>query len=358
MNLDSKQKKIHKVNQQVLYQINTLLLEQKLVTPNQRILIAVSGGQDSICVLNILYQLNISWNWTLGMVYCDHRWNKDSEKQGLHISELASNMKIHFYQVVSTETVASETLARNWRYKSIKRIAICHDYHTIVTGHSATDRIETLLCNLFRGSGTIGLQSLSWRRELNQEFFVLKQGDQINVYLVSKHVFCSESVTQMRRKINHNYVSLVRPLLKMTRTELTEYVLMLQLPIWQDFTNKDLRIQRNRIRHQLLPYLRRYLNPNVDRVLSNWTEIVHTETLFFESLVNNIAPKLRTLSDSLTTKEIDKEQQIKLSVLQSLPIAIQRRILKECVSNIDQFKHTSHFEHLERIRTFYQHRHK
>jgi tRNA(Ile)-lysidine synthase len=144
----------------------------------------------------------------------------------------------------------------------------------------------------------------------------------------------------------------------MTRTELTEYVLMLQLPIWQDFTNKDLRIQRNRIRHQLLPYLRRYLNPNVDRVLSNWTEIVHTETLFFESLVNNIAPKLRTLSDSLTTKEIDKEQQIKLSVLQSLPIAIQRRILKECVSNIDQFKHTFHFEHLERIRTFYQHRHK
>ena len=102
-----------------------------------------------------------------------------------------------------------KTLARNWRYKSIKRIAICHDYHTIVTGHSATDRIETLLCNLFRGSGTIGLQSLSWRRELNQEFFVLKQGDQINVYLVSKHVFCSESVTQMRRKINHNYVSLV-----------------------------------------------------------------------------------------------------------------------------------------------------
>jgi tRNA(Ile)-lysidine synthetase-like protein len=150
----------------LLYKINNLITERNLLQPNQRILIAVSGGQDSICILRILFQLKIKWNWKLGIIHCDHRWTSISKYQAEHVACLAVNLQINYHEGIAIESVQKEGRARIWRYNIIQTIAISYNYSAIITGHNASDRIETLLYNLTRGSGLHGLQAIKWKRYL------------------------------------------------------------------------------------------------------------------------------------------------------------------------------------------------
>ncbi len=62
----------------ILYKVNDLIIEKTLLQPNIRILIAISGGQDSICLMKILFRLKAKWDWKLGVIHCNHRWNSIS----------------------------------------------------------------------------------------------------------------------------------------------------------------------------------------------------------------------------------------------------------------------------------------
>jgi tRNA(Ile)-lysidine synthase len=104
-------------------------------------------------------------------------------------------------------------------------IAQENHYNCIVTGHTASDRAETLLYNLIRGTGADGLQALTWRR-------LLSSG-----------------------------IVLVRPLLEVTRVQTGQFCQDMHLAVWEDSTNLDLNYARNRIRQDLLPYLQTHFNP-------------------------------------------------------------------------------------------------
>jgi len=103
------------------------------------------------------------------------------------------------------------------QYKALQAIAEENGYNCIVTGHTASDRAETSL-HLIRGSGADGLQALTWRRRLSSG------------------------------------LALVRPLLEITRAETAQFCQDMQLTVWEDSTNQDLKYARNRIRQKLLPY--------------------------------------------------------------------------------------------------------
>lgn len=332
----------------ILYMVNDFISEKNLLHKNEKVLIATSGGQDSIFIIKILFELQLKWNWELGILHCDHNWNSVSKLQATYVSQLAQYMQIDYYQAITTNTVFSEVSARAWRYKLIKHIAYRHQYRAVITAHTASDRIETFIYNLVRGSGTFGLESLTWKRYLyekkNVHLFSLY--DNIQVTLNMKYKENGYSDTVKDTKNNTMNIQIVRPLLNLTRTQIRVLLDNYKFPVWSDPTNRYIQIHRNRIRHRLLPYIRLYFHPNIDQIISQWTELVSYELLY----LNKIAKYLRsTIEICISYQEKNMIYiALPLKVLSSFPIFLQRRIIKQCIEENTHKK--MNFHQIEHIR--------
>nr|YP_636406.1 hypothetical chloroplast RF62 [Staurastrum punctulatum]Q32RX0.1 RecName: Full=tRNA(Ile)-lysidine synthase, chloroplastic; AltName: Full=tRNA(Ile)-2-lysyl-cytidine synthase; AltName: Full=tRNA(Ile)-lysidine synthetase [Staurastrum punctulatum]AAX45766.1 hypothetical chloroplast RF62 [Staurastrum punctulatum] len=354
-------KKIQRIKKRedifLLYKINNIITEHTLLQPKQRILIAVSGGQDSICLLRILFDLQRKWSWKLGIIHCDHRWNSRSKIQAEHVACLAINLQINYHEGIAIESVQKESIARLWRYNVIQSVAISNNYTAIITGHNASDRIETLLYNLMRGSGLHGLQSIKWKRNLCFSHFTRSVLSKIKFsFLVKKLKFIKTFMDHEDFQGNHFFflkkrkqLHLIRPFLETTRTEIRNILTIWNFPSWPDVSNKELRIRRNRIRHRVIPYIRIHYNPNIDQTLVRWAEIVQSETFYLEQLTNyilfkiEIKKKISSISLKIPLEQLRKQKEpseeklnfyqsaIPVDLLRSLPVAIQRRVLKQYI---------------------------
>ena len=332
-----------------LYKINNVILERNLLQPYQRILIAVSGGQDSICILKVLSLLKKKWMWKLGIVHCDHRWSSSSQLQVKHVARLAVSMEIDFYQPVSIKSVHKETVARHWRYNIIKTIAREHNYSIVITAHSGSDRIETLLYHLIRGSGLQGIQSINWKRQLNFIRFILwKTKINSSQIIVKRVIYCKTDCFIIKKKYIR-YLELIRPLLGTTRSEIRNLLFLWNLPSWPDSSNQIIAIRRNRIRRQLMPYIRLHYNPKLDQALARWSEIVYAENIYLNRLTfmifSQIEVRINNSFYNICTNGID------IRVLRSCPIVFQRRILKLFLYK--QIKLPLSFRYIEHIRLFF-----
>jgi tRNA(Ile)-lysidine synthase len=335
----------------ILYTVNNLITEKNLLQPNKRILLAISGGQDSICILKILFLLQSKWDWQIGIIHCDHRWNSISQLQANYVSQLAHSMELDYYQAITVNNINSEVSARNWRYHLIKQIAHYHQYRTIVTAHTASDRIETFMYNLIRGCGVTGLQALSWKRRLSQKvcihtFSLYKR----NVRIF--HISYKENNDKVENKKDIKHVSIVRPLLSVTRVQIRLLLINWKFPVWSDPTNRLIKIYRNRIRHRLIPYMRLYFHPKIDQTLSQWTELVHYETIFLDKLTEHIRFKIEI--PILNQKDNSTYIALPIEILCSLPIFLQQRIIKQFIEKNTQVKIIFHqIEHI-RLKCSYQ----
>ena len=241
--------------------VHRTLRQRGILGREQAVLVAVSGGQDSLCLLRLLCDLQPKWGWRLGVAHCDHRWRLDSSANARHVEQLAKLWALPFYGQVADRALASEALARQWRYETLAAIAHQHNYTHVATGHTASDRAETLLYNLMRGSGTDGLQALTWQRPLSTG------------------------------------VTLVRPLLEVSRAETAQFCQNGQLPIWEDSTNQNLKYARNRIRNQLLPYLRSHFNPQVEQHLGQTAEILQADVEYLETAAQNLLQQATAVNE-------------------------------------------------------------
>ncbi|ELR96388.1 tRNA lysidine(34) synthetase TilS [Gloeocapsa sp. PCC 73106] len=281
--------------------VHQTLLKRKLLPCGARILVGVSGGQDSVCLLKILLDLQSRWCWYLAIAHCDHRWSSD---QGIaeHVKLIASNWGLSFYLKTAPSPIAgTEAAAREWRYQVLTEIASEHEFNWLVTGHTQSDRAETLLYNLMRGAGSEGLGSLSWFRPLTSA------------------------------------LNLVRPLLNVTRAETYQFCQHFQLPIWEDAANQNLQFARNRVRLQLIPYLQTHFNPQVEVNLAQTADLLKTEADY-------LAQTAQEMLIQVMTSDRDGLNRVKL---RSVHLALQRRVVREFVSNI--FSLAPNFEQIETV---------
>lgn len=179
---------------------------------------AVSGGQDSLCLLRLLQDLQRLHHWSLQVLHGDHRWRPDSAANAAHVQSLCTAWGLTCHLEVASH-LPSEAVARHWRYARAIALSRQLGCGHLVTGHTATDRAETLLFHLCRGSGSRGLGSLRPQRQLAPG------------------------------------LQLTRPLLRFSRQDTLQCCQALRLPIWLDASNEDQRLTRNRIRHRVLPEL-------------------------------------------------------------------------------------------------------
>ena len=157
----------HKMSNKTIDLINQTHLtitKQSIVFPTQFIIITISGGQDSLCLFFILLHLKKQWKWHFGLLYCNHFWQIDSFYINSLIFKLGFFFLIPAYLSLPSENIFSEQKSRTWRYRQFDRLTTFYKYDIIFTGHTSTDKIETVLLQLVRGTGTRGLSTLDWIR--------------------------------------------------------------------------------------------------------------------------------------------------------------------------------------------------
>ncbi|AFZ55995.1 tRNA lysidine(34) synthetase TilS [Anabaena cylindrica FACHB-243] len=294
-------------------QIHRTIRTRRLFERNQRLLVAVSGGQDSLCLIKLLLDLQPKWGWNLGIAHCDHRWREDSQANADHVQNLAQSWNIPFYLETAINPVNSEATARSWRYQALTKIAQNYNYQYIVTGHTASDRAETLLYNLIRGTGADGLQALTWQRPLADN------------------------------------ILLMRPLLEITRSQTEEFCQNFNLPIWEDSTNQNLKYARNRIRQELLPYLKENFNPQVESNLAQTAELLQAEVEYLEQAALNLREEAMEggKNGEMGGNHLNHPLRLNRRVLQKAHLALQRRVMRQVLLEI--LPNAPNFEHIEKL---------
>ena len=271
-------------------QVHRQLRARFLLPRHSRILIALSGGQDSLCLAKLLLDLQPKWHWELAIAHCDHRWRADSQENANYVEQLAQAWQIPFHRQIATDNISSEAAARQWRYQALAKIATHHQFPFITTGHTASDRAETLLYNLIRGAGADGLQALTWKRPLDHK------------------------------------IELVRPLLEVSRTQTGQFCQEFNLKIWEDSTNQDRHYARNRIRQELLPYLQQHFNPQVEQALAQTAELLRADVDYLEQKAQALLEKAQSQDHQNIT--LDRR------LLQTAPLALQRRVMRRLLEQL------------------------
>lgn len=296
--------------------LHQTLRQRQLLTENGRVLIAVSGGQDSLCLTKLLLDLQPKWGWRIAIAHCDHRWPLDVGLAA-HVQQIAQSWAIPFYLQTAPEVTTSEAAARQWRYQALIEVAQAHGYQDVVTGHTKSDRAETVLYNLMRGAGADGLQALIWQRPLAEG------------------------------------LQLVRPLLEVTRTQTFQFCQQQQLPIWEDAYNQDLKYARNRIRQELLPYLQTHFNPQVETALAQTAELLRADVEYLEQAAHQLRQQAMT---SVSQEEQDTDMRasscgvpprLNRLVLRQASLALQRRVIRQFLQETQQA--APRFEQIEEM---------
>lgn len=311
---------------QLINTIKNLLLKKNLLQPNQSVLLSISGGQDSIFLLIIIYILKKQWNLTLYVFYCNHLWQKNTFYTYLHISKISFCLKINVFYSITLKELNSEEQGRFWRSKNYYRLIEFSNCLTILTGHTLTDHIETYFFNTIRGSGFKGSFALQIKQEfstVNKNKFPLSECELIKfknfkksrfkngiqfkkiqskrktLFLKNKfNIYFEKALFYIPKKrfsiVNKKRVKLkiLRPLIKKTRFDTKKICISWKLPIFPDQTNKETRYSRNRLRKQILPIFRFFFNPKVDLSLYRHSEIFLDEDFYQEKLIIKLTQKL------------------------------------------------------------------
>src|ERR1017187_8834409 len=208
----------------------------KTLAPGEALLVGVSGGPDSVALLSILVELG----WRPHVCHLNHQLRgADSNADAEFVKQLAAR-----YDLPSTieacMVTPDENRARRPRQVCFGRVAERSCFKKLVLAHTADDQVETFLLRLLRGAGVPGLIGI-WPE---RQFGTLR---------------------------------VIRPMLKVRRRDIMEYLEAKKLTYREDKSNADTRFARNRIRHELLPLLEREYNPSIRDVLLNTAEILRDE---------------------------------------------------------------------------------
>ena len=215
------------------------------------LLLAVSGGQDSMALTRLLQDLARLHGWSLHLWHGDHGWRPESARQAEELQAWAQGSGLAITLERASTPPASEAAARAWRYDRLEALALERACAHVVTGHTASDRAETLLLHLARGSHRQGLASLRRRRPIAPG----------------------------------SPISLVRPLLGLGRADTGQFCADWSLPIWLDPSNASPRFSRNRIRQEVMPVLEE-LHPGCASRISALAERLEQEEASLEELLD------------------------------------------------------------------------
>ena len=374
------------------------ILERKLMRAGDRVAVAVSGGADSVALLRVLLELRAELGIVVSVAHFHHRLRGEaSDADEAFVAELAKQHDLEFFfsrgdvrDHALTSKLSLEAAARELRYRWLASLFESHNLNEVATGHTLDDQAETVLLKFLRGAGTRGLAGIypeiasrakapnSFQSaERGSETFGLprpeesdKKQPRMGRKSLAQHgaaggVLGNSGNRSESRRDGTPSVRIIRPLLGVTREEVELCLAALGQTWREDESNLDHRFARNRVRHELLPLLEREYNPNLRRVLSDAAELARAEEEYWRALVEReLAARRRSkaeipqglkpgtgVADNGTAEAVPLQngvaaQCLRLMNFRTLPLALQRRLLRRFVETANL---TLDFEHVEKL---------
>ena len=270
--------------------------EYGLVAGGEKVLVAVSGGPDSVCMLKVLHNLKDIFKIQLHAAHLDHCLRGGgSEADAKYVGELTAKLGIpcsiekrDVEQWNKQSKTSLEEAAREVRYRFLDEVARQVGATRVAVGHTRDDQVETTLMHYLRGAGIQGLRGL-------------------------------RAAAPIPYGSKEDGIWVVRPLLKASRQETAAYCQSHDLKPCRDPSNSDTRFLRNRIRLELIPLLRQY-NPGIDDALVRLADIAGEDADFIDEQASAACGAVATREGGLTCLDSGK--------LRGLPLALQRRVFR------------------------------
>lgn len=242
--------------------------EQKLFDKNDRVLVALSGGVDSV----VLATLMLRSGYTFSVAHCNfHLRGEESNRDERFVRSWAEKNKIKLfvsefdtYEYMQQKGISLEMAARELRYSMFKNLMTSQGFSLLATAHHADDSAETFFINLLRGTGIAGLHG------------ILPKHDNI-----------------------------VRPLLFATRKDIFDFAKANNIPFVEDSTNEETQFLRNKIRHRLFPLLKD-LCPNFDTVIKKDIDRLRETEIVFRSVIERLRADIIEKESNICKINIDR----------------------------------------------------
>ena len=287
----------------VLVKALTAISRYSMLAPGTRVVAAVSGGADSVCLLHVLRELAPRLCFSVaGIAHLNHRLRgEESEEDSRFVEALAARWGVRFFGE-SAEVAAAggnlEQSARQARQAFFAKVLREGGGDRIATGHTRDDQAETVLFRVLRGSGLAGLAGI---------LPVTREG-------------------------------LVRPMLDVSRAEVEEFLRARGEQWREDASNRDEGFARNRIRHTLLPMLAREWNPEVGAALARLADTASEEERWWRARIERLAAKVAAVDEGGIEMDAGR--------LTAMPRALGRRLVRHLAGKLGPIPD---FDAMERV---------
>jgi tRNA(Ile)-lysidine synthase len=260
------------------------------LVPGKLVVVGVSGGADSLCLFDLLAEAG----YPLLVIYYNHNLREAAAGESLAVRQMTRREKVTFVpgsgdvrRYADQHSVSIEMAARLLRYRFLFAQAEAAQAQAVAVAHHADDQVETVLMHLVRGAGLDGLGGMDMVQYPNPW---------------SEHI------------------PLVRPLLEAWRSEIEAYCQRRGLQPLEDLTNTDIAITRNRIRHELIPFLEGY-NPQIREALQRLSRIIQDEAQALQDVIETAWRKC-LVQETAGALAFDDQ------AMGDLPVALQRQMLR------------------------------
>ena len=279
------------------------------------VLIGVSGGADSVALLDLISDFAPAFSLKLGVAHLNHSLREtESDHDADFVTALARShhitahiKKVNVEAYKNQKRLSLEEAARHLRYDFFIQIARQNGFNKIALGHHADDNAELVLMFLLRGAGSLGISGIP-----------------------------------PVRKIAGHAIRITRPLIKMTKLEILSFVKIKKLAYVTDRSNIDPQHLRNRIRLQLMPLLKEAYNPQIVATLNRLASIMSAEEKWMTDITHSLFHHVALPSPPQWVS-------LSISKIKALDAAPQRRIIRRALKTVKGDLRRVSFKHIQTV---------
>lgn len=266
-----------------------------LIDKGEDVVVGVSGGPDSVCLLHLLWRLREDFNINISVVHLDHQFRGiEAQKDARYVEELCESLGVKAFifsydvgKYSREKGITFEEAGRELRYRLFDEVAKETGSSKIVVAQNRNDQAETVLMRLFRGSGLDGLTAIDYKRD----------------------------------------GKIIRPLLDINRKEIEEYCKKYDLKPRIDKTNLETIYTRNKIRLELIPYIEKNFNPGIIDALWRSANLLRDDSQYLNLLTEE---KLKDITIQKNKNEYSLDQ----NKFDKLNIAMKKRVLRKAIGEV------------------------
>ena len=275
-----------------------------LIENGDSIVIGVSGGPDSICLLHVLNDLKNELNFKIYVAHINHMIRKEADEETEYVKSFCKNIgvecfvkRIDVIKISKELKMGTEEAGRKIRYDFFEEVLKNTNSNKIATAHNNNDKVETIIMNILRGSGIAGLKGLDPIRE--------------NKF--------------------------IKPLIEISREEIEAYCEENRLAPRIDKSNNENIYTRNKVRNSVIPYIKKEFNPNILKTINRLSEVATEENEYLDKITIQAFNEINVRAISKGNLEKNKETEtitLDLKKFNNLELVIKRRLILYTINEL------------------------